>query len=73
MWVKLVLGFLSKGLAVVDKLLPSWEWKGGQAAAEAKAAKEAISVLQKQLAIASKPNLDRAELLERMRERKRED
>jgi len=73
MWIKLILGFLSKGLTVADKLLPSWEWKGGQAAAEAKAAKELIGVLQEQLAIASKPNLDRAELLERMRKRERGD
>ncbi len=73
MWIKLILGFLSKGLAVVDKLLPSWEWKGGQAAAEAKAAKEAVDVLEKQLDIAAKPDATRAELLERMRKRKRRD
>ncbi len=71
MWIKLILGFLSKGLAVVDKLLPSWEWKGGQAAAEAKAAKEVADVQQKQLEIASKPDASRATLLERMRKRKR--
>ncbi len=26
--------FLSSGLSVLNKLLPSWEWKGGEAAAE---------------------------------------
>jgi len=73
MWIKLILDILLKGLAVVNKLLPSWEWKGGQAAAEAKAAKEAKDVLQKQLDIASKPNATRDELLDRMRKRKRGD
>ncbi len=32
--------FLSSGLSVLNKLLPSWEWKGGEAAADARHAKE---------------------------------
>ncbi len=72
MWTA-IFGILSKGLSVLNKLLPSWEWKGGQASAEAKAAKEANRVLQEQLEIAAEPNATRAELLERMRKRKRGD
>ena len=30
---------LSSGLSIINKLLPSWEWKGGQAAAQRDAAK----------------------------------
>jgi hypothetical protein len=71
MWT-IVFGILSKGLAVLNKLLPSWEWKGGQAWADAKVAKEAKRVLEKQLKIASKPDATRDELLERMRKRKRD-
>ena len=36
-----IFGFLSNGLAVLNKLLPSWEWKGGRAAAERDQMKEA--------------------------------
>jgi hypothetical protein len=72
MWTA-ILGILSKGLAVVNKLLPSWEWKGGQASAEAKAAKETVDVLEEQLDIASKPDATRDELLAGMRKRKRGD
>ena len=38
MWTAIV-SILSSGLSVLNKLLPSWEWKGGQAAAERDAAK----------------------------------
>ena len=36
-----ILGILSGGLRIVNKLLPSWEWKGGQAAERARQSKEA--------------------------------
>ncbi len=41
MW-SAILGVLSGGLKLINKLLPSWEWKGGEAAAEAKAAKKGV-------------------------------
>lgn len=41
MWAALV-SILARGLAIIDKLMPSWEWKGGKAAAEAKAAKKGV-------------------------------
>ncbi len=72
MWLKSALSLLSSGLAALNKLLPSWEWKGGQASAETKTAKEANRVLEEQLKIAAKPNITRDELLERMRKRKRD-
>ena len=66
-----ILGILSGGLRLLNKLLPSWEWKGGQAAANARHAKEARDVSEKQLEIASKAPLDRDALLKRMFKRKR--
>ncbi len=35
-----ILGILSGGLALLNKLLPSREWTGGQAASDARHAKE---------------------------------
>lgn len=46
MW-QAILQILARGLSVIDKFLPSWEWKGGQAAAEAKAAGKALERARK--------------------------
>ncbi len=37
--ISAIFKILSSGLSVINKLLPSWEWKGGQAAAQRDAAK----------------------------------
>ncbi len=41
MW-RAILEILARGLSVINKLLPSWEWKGGQASAEARAMAKAL-------------------------------
>ena len=66
-----ILGILSRGLSILDKFLPSWEWKGGRAESDARHAKEARDVSEKQLEIAAKAPVDRDALLKRMFKRRR--
>ncbi len=41
MWTSLLTIF-SKGLSVLDKLMPSWEWKGGRAEVRAEVAEKEL-------------------------------
>jgi len=70
MWTA-ILSTLSRLLSIADKFLPSWEWKGGRAESDARHAKEAKDVSERQLEIAAKAPLDRDALLKRMFKRKR--
>ncbi len=67
MWIKSALKVLSGALAVFHKLVPSWEWKGGQASEQAKGAKEADDARNKMAAVPS-PSAD--DVAERLRKGK---
>jgi len=41
MWAS-ILTILAKGLVLINKFFPSWEWKGGRAARDAKAAEKGL-------------------------------
>ncbi len=62
-----IFSILSNGLAVLKKLLPSWEWKGGQASEQARQAKE-VQDAQDRMDAVSAP--DKRTTIERLRKRK---
>ncbi len=57
--------FLSSGLSVLNKLLPSWEWKGGQAAAERDQAERTADAQARMDAVAPVSERDVVERLRR--------
>lgn len=63
MWSAL-LGILSGGLALINKLLPSWEWKGGQAAAQRDQMEETLETIKKMDDV---PMADERDTVDRLR------
>ena len=70
--ISAIFKMLSSGLSIINKLLPSWEWKGGQAAAQRDAAEKGLE--HARTAAEIRDNLDQltdAERVEWLRQRDR--
>ncbi len=60
-----ILGILSGGLRLLNKLIPSWEWKGGQAASDARHAKETEDARERMDAVPAPSERDTVDRLRR--------